>query len=363
MNVDYAGSAASPTLAVEGNSPKSESAGNPEAQDAVQLFSTCPSSLTTPDHYLQRVEEVARWSEEAGCTGILVYTDNTLVDPWMVSLIILQSTVSLCPLVAVQPVYMHPYSVAKMVWTAGVLYGRRMFLNMVAGGFKNDLIALGDTTPHDSRYQRLVEYTVIIRQLLEGNAPVNMEGQFYKVSGLKLGSRLAPELRPGILVSGSSEAGLAAARAMGATPVKYPEPLASTPEGRGGSQHCGVRVGIIARPQTEDAWAVAHERFPEDRKGQLTRQLASKVSDSAWHKQLAEAGKSGVAQGPYWLHPFENYQTNCPYLVGSYETVAEELCKYMNLGYRTYILDIPPTHEELEHTGAVFAAARKGAGL
>ena len=35
---------------------------------------------------------------------------------------------------------------------------------------------------------------------------------------------LAPELFPGILMSGSSEAGLAAARAVGATAVKYPKP-------------------------------------------------------------------------------------------------------------------------------------------
>ena len=333
---------------------------------SIQLFSTCPSSLTTPDHYVERVEAVSRWSEKAGCTGILVYTDNTLVDPWMVSQIIIQSTHSLSPLVAVQPIYMHPYSVAKMVWTAGVLYGRRMFLKMVAGGFKNDLIALGDATPHDSRYQRLVEYTLIIQQLLDGHAPVTMDGQFYKVNGLKLNSRLAPELRPGILVSGSSAAGLAAAREMGATPVKYPEPLdPDAVNATHENNHCGVRIGIVARARESDAWAVAHERFPADRKGQLTRQLANKVSDSAWHKQLAEIGKeeardNGAQRGPYWLHPFENYQTNCPYLVGSYETVANELGKYINTGYRTFILDIPPTEEELDHVGVVFEAARQG---
>ena len=98
---------------------------------SLSVFSTCPSSTTAPDHYPRRVAEVARWSERAGCTGILIYTDNSLADPWMVSQIVLQNTRSLCPLVAVQPVYMHPYSVAKMVSTLGFLYGRRMFLNML----------------------------------------------------------------------------------------------------------------------------------------------------------------------------------------------------------------------------------------
>ena len=111
-----------------------------------------------------------------------------------------------------------------MVATLAFLYDRRVFLNMVAGGFKNDLAALNDTTPHDSKYHRLVEYTLILRRLLEGHSPVSFEGQFYCVKGLMLTPRVAQELFPGILVSGSSDAGMSAARAVGATAVKYPEP-------------------------------------------------------------------------------------------------------------------------------------------
>jgi len=66
------------------------------------------------------------------------------------------------------------------------------------------------------------------------------------------------------------------------------------------------------------------------------------VSDSAWHQRLAEIGNEhNGGNGTYWLHPFENYQTNCPYLVGSYEDVAEQLAQYVAHGYRTFILDIP----------------------
>ena len=64
-----------------------------------------------------------------------------------------------------------------------------------------------------------------------------------------------------------------------------------------------------------------------------------KVSDSAWHQRLSEIGKqSKDKRSTYWLHPFENYQTMCPYLVGNYETVATELARYISAGYRTYIL-------------------------
>ena len=158
----------------------------------LELFSTCPqSSAVQADSYVRRVADVARWSEQCGCKGILVYTDNSLVDAWLVSQIIIQNTETLCPLVAVQPVYMHPYAVAKMVASFGHLYGRRIYLNMVAGGFKNDLSALNDPTPHDKRYARLAEYTTIIKELLASAAPVTFEGEFYKVNKLKMTPPLA----------------------------------------------------------------------------------------------------------------------------------------------------------------------------
>jgi len=82
----------------------------------IEVFSTCPPSGGFPgDGYVRHVIDVARWSDEAECRGILVYADNSQVDPWLVSQIIVQNTKTLCPLVAVQPVYTHPYTVAKLV--------------------------------------------------------------------------------------------------------------------------------------------------------------------------------------------------------------------------------------------------------
>src|SRR5271167_1315169 len=203
---------------------------SPNGSD-VSVFSTSPQSTAVERSlYRQNVIDVARWSEEAGCQGILVYTDNSLVDPWLVAQIIIENTVRLCPLVAIQPAYMHPYAVAKMVSSLGHLYGRRVFLNMVAGGFKNDLSALNDATPHDKRYARLVEYTTIIQELLRSPTPVSYRGEFYVVDKLRMTPPLAPELLPEIFVSGSSPAGLAAAQALGATAVKYPQPAEQEPD-------------------------------------------------------------------------------------------------------------------------------------
>ena len=313
--------------------------------------------------YSRRVAQVARWSEEAGCEGILVYTDNAIVDPWLVSQLVIESTERLAPLVAIQPVYMHPYSVAKHVTSLGFLHGRRVWLNMLAGGFKNDLVALGDETPHDERYERTTEYTRIILELLRGES-VTLDGRYYSVKNLALTPPLPEELFPGVMMSGSSPAGLAAAEALGAVPVKYPKPPGEEEPPHDGE--FGVRVGIVARESAEEAWRVALERFPDDRMGQITHKLAMKVSDSHWHEQLSgREGDQVIEEGgvphPYWLGPFHNYKTFCPYLVGTHERVARELGIYMALGANTFILDIPPSREELEHVAQVFRLAQDAA--
>ncbi len=340
--------------------PAEESAPSPQF-GGLLVFATSPQSLDVDCRsYLKRVIDVARWSEAAGCTGTLVYTDNSIVDPWLVAQTILANTRSLCPLVAIQPIYMHPYAVAKMVTSLAYLHGRRVYLNMVAGGFKNDLLALNDQTPHDRRYDRLVEYTTIIKLLLESSLPVSFDGEFYKIDKLALKPALPEDLRPGIFISGSSPAGMSAATSVGATAIKYPEPPDECETATSaGLESCGVRVGIIAREHDDIAWETAHERFPSDRKGQLAHQLAMRVSDSSWHKQLSEREMRESQQEVYWLGPFQNSKSNCPYLVGNYDRVARELRRYVTSGYRTFILDIPANQDELDHVQKVFELATK----
>ncbi|MCC6670718.1 MAG: LLM class flavin-dependent oxidoreductase [Planctomycetes bacterium] len=318
---------------------------------AIQLFTTCPPSYGCVDGsaYRATARDVARWSDRHGVQGILVYTDNGLVDPWLMAQDILGCTERLEPLVAVQPIYMHPYAAAKMVSTLTLLHGRRIWLNMLAGGFKNDLLALGDDTPHDDRYVRTTEYTLIMKGLWAGKA-VSFAGKYYRTDKLKLTPTIEPGLTPGILISGSSAAGIEAARAIEATIVQYPKPPEEYAEEALPGLPCGFRVGILARGAADEAWRIAEERFPLDRKGQITHQLAMKVSDSAWHQQLSDLGKA-AAQGrsPYWLHPFENYKTFCPYLVGDHATVAAELAGYFRRGFKTLIVDVPRDEADLVH--------------
>src|SRR5256885_17256705 len=94
------------------------------------------------------------------------------------------------------------------------------------------------------------------------------------------------------------------------------------------------------------------------RSGQLTHQLAMKVSDSAWHKQLSDlAAATASGESPYWLVPFQNYKTLCPYPLGSSERVGGGVARYLGLGDRAFIFGLPPPDGELRHPGPGFPPA------
>jgi alkanesulfonate monooxygenase len=323
----------------------------------LRVFSTCaPLGQGVEQDNLGRIQEVARWSEEAGCEGMYIDTDNRQLDPWLVSQAIIHCTRRLCPLVAVEPTHMHPYCVAKMATSIACLHSRRVHLNMVASGFKADLAALNGHLGQDQRYDRLVEYAGVVRLLLDSAKPVSFNGAYYKLDRLRLTPPLPRALAPDILTSGLPAAGLDSARRLGTTPIEYPLPIddyatsefnESTPR--------GMRIGIVTRPEPAGAWAAARARFPEHRQGPPPHNLSMAVTEAEWHRQLFRSANSGASDSdPYWLGPFRNYKTRCPYLVGDYDTVAEHLCRYVRAGFRTIILDVASSPDELRHIGKVF---------
>jgi alkanesulfonate monooxygenase len=141
--------------------------------------------------------------------------------------------------------------------------------------------------------------------------------------------------------------------------VRYPGPAPVSDAEQDDLPEFGIRVGIISRSDEQAAWGVAHERFPEDRRGQAIHQLAMKVSDSAWHRQLSALAPQYDGASAYWMVPFQNYKTFCPYLVGSYERVGQELARYLAAGCRAIILDVPPNASELQHVDRAMAAGEK----
>jgi len=330
----------------------------------VTVYSTCPgSSERTAAQFRPLIGDIARWTEAAGWRGLLVYTDNRLVDPWAAAQHMIERTERLVPLVAVQPVYMHPFTVARMIRSIGYLYGRQVDLNLVTGGYAGHLQALDCTLDHDARYERLVEYSRVLLELLAVDRPVSHDGEHYRLHRAALTLPWDRALAPRIFVAGSSPACVSAQARLGAVRLAYPrwiEEYGADPTALVGT---GVRMGIIARDTTEAAWQVAHERFPADPRGEKVHDVAARMVQSFWHRSLsADARRSSVPREAYWLYPFRTYKTYCPYLVGSYAEVGELLRRYLDLGVTTLILDEPAEEDDLHHTNVAIRLAERLAG-
>ena len=304
--------------------------------------------------YYQQIIDTARWGEKNGFVGTLIYSNNSLVDGWSVAQIIFEHTNTLAPLIAVNPVYIAPYALAKKIVSLSFMYKRRIDINWIAGGFKNDLLSLGDNTPHDERYERLFDYAQVIKGLLKSKGLFSHKGDYYMVDKVRMAPAIPEDMIPLELISGTSDAGIETANKLGATKVKYAKPLAEyNNEIQSENFDLGVRFGIIARDSSEEAWAIAHQRFPDDSIGEKAHVMATKVSDSSWHKEISNLQNKNP-NDVYWLKPFHTYKTFCPYLVGSHQEVAEELAGYVRLGHTTVILDIMLEQKDFSNCRKVF---------
>ena len=316
---------------------------------SIEVFTTSPQSKDfMPTEYLRRAMEMASWSDDAGCAGMLIYTDNGIVDPWLVASVMLQRTRRLCPLVAVQPIYMHPYAAAKMVASLAFMHQRRVCLNMLAGGFRNDLVALGDETPHDDRYVRTIEDSRIVRELLETERPVTREGRYYQVRGLCMTPSLPSELFPDLLISGSSQAGRAAAVAIGATAVEYPKP-----SGVGEDPfpaECAAAYGLgslpVQRPRRRGGSPLGVFRriagAASRRHGNADKRFRLAPTTLA-----AGPGNSGAEESLLAL-AFRELPHVLPLSRRKLRHRIGEVARYLHLGCSCFILDIPTEPGDLD---------------
>ena len=112
-----------------------------------------------PAKYVDELMRVARFSDRNGFEGILLFSGNdVIVEPWSMAQHILAHTAQSSPLIAVNPIYMHPFTVAKIVSSFALLYRRKVYLNMITGTAISDLQGLGDQHRIESRYSRLGEF-------------------------------------------------------------------------------------------------------------------------------------------------------------------------------------------------------------
>lgn len=319
----------------------------------IDVFTVSPRS-TELEQYWSGITRVFDLSERHGYSGTLIFTGNdTFVEPWVAAQHLVTTTPHLVPLIAVNPVYMHPFTTAKLIASLGYVYGRPVYLNMVTGAALSYLHSLGDQVQHDERYTRLGEYMGIVRGLLT-QPRFSFKGRYYQLDQVQLAPRPEPALQPKFLLSGQSPAALAVAQATGACTMQMlsGELGASV---RPGSR--GIHFGVVARATEAEAWSAARALFPDDPEGQMMLELSMSNTDSLWKQRMMIAAQQGAGRPGYWLDPFRNLKADCPYFVGSHAQVAALVRSLVDAGITTIILDLPPIEAEFEHAAAALAEA------
>jgi alkanesulfonate monooxygenase len=308
--------------------------------------------------YWRNIEQCIAWSAAHGATGILLFEGNdTFISPWVAAQVAFERTSALVPLIAVNPIYAHPFQVAKLVSSYAQVYRRRTYLNMITGTALSYLQAFNDELDHDQRYARVGEYVQVIRALLASDAPVSFSGHYYQLHEMQLEPGLPSELQPEFFFAGASEAAARSAALVDGTLMTMLGPeLADSlaPAQR------GIHLGLVTRRRGSDAWASAEHLFPEDRRGARVQELTMKNTDSVWKQRMFKAAQLGESARPgYWLRPFRDFKADCPYFVGSHDEAGALLAALVRGGIRHIILDIPCAEEEFANVERAFRCAQE----
>jgi alkanesulfonate monooxygenase len=319
----------------------------------LRIFPAIPRNAD-PTKYVDELVRIARFSDLNGFAGILLFTGNDVfVEPWSMAQYILAHTTRIAPLIAVNPIYMHPFTVAKLVSSFALLYGRKVYLNMVTGTATSDLRSLGEQYSHEERYSRLGEFIDVVRQLLACARPVIFKGRFYAANNLQLRPRLPAALMPEFLIAGQSDEAHHVSSEMGCLMMQMLPPNLEE-----GIRAPGVNFGIFARPTREQARREAELLFPDSVEHRELLKYTMDNTDSVWKRRLNEAGQTGeLHENGYWLLPFLTYQADCPYLVGSYADIGAKLHRFAEKNVGTIILDVVADEQELQHVCKALACS------
>ncbi|MCW8096501.1 LLM class flavin-dependent oxidoreductase [Streptomyces tauricus] len=305
------------------------------------------------------LSQIARAAEDLGFVGALTPTGAWCEDAWLTTAMVNQHTERLKFLVAFRPGFVSPTLAAQMASTFQRQSGGRLLLNVVTGGESHEQRAYGDFLDKDARYRRTGEFLQIVRGLWEGGT-VDLDGEFLKVEDAKLAR--VPDPVPEVYFGGSSPiAGEVAAKHVdvyltwGEPPAQVAEKIAwvrALAEKEGRTVRFGIRLHVITRDSSEQAWAEAERLLagfdPETVK---SVQAGLARSESEGQQRMLALHGGGNRDG-LEIHP--NLWAGIGLvrggagtaLVGSHDEVAERITEYHRLGIDEFVLSGYPHLEE-----------------
>jgi alkanesulfonate monooxygenase len=309
---------------------------------------------------LAYLQQIAQAADDLGFAGVLLPTGRSCEDAWAVASAMVPSTRRLKFLVAIRPGVTSPTAAARMAATVDRLSGGRLLINVVTGGDPAEAEGDGVFLTHDERYVVTDEFLTIWKRVLAGET-VDFIGEHLRVKGAKV--LYAPVQKPHLPLyfGGSSPAAhdLAANHidvylTWGEPPRAVADKVADIrrrAEAVGRRVRFGIRLHVIVRETTAQAWAAADEliahldddsialaqrafaRFDSEGQRRMSalhngRRDKLEVSPNLWAGVGLVRGGAGTA------------------LVGDAETVAARMREYADIGIETFILSGYPHLEE-----------------
>ncbi|WP_433829822.1 LLM class flavin-dependent oxidoreductase [Actinoplanes sp. CA-015351] len=312
--------------------------------------------LREPD--IEYLIDVARAAERNGFTGVLTPTGTWCEDAWLTTAAIAQHTRTLKFLVAFRPGSLSPTLAAQMAATFQRITGGRLMLNIVTGGDAAEQQRFGDWLDKDQRYERTGEFLSVVRGAWNG--PYDFDGKHYQVAGA-----LAPRRfdQPPIYFGGSSPAALDVAAehtdvylTWGEPPAAVAAKIAAVRALSSREIRFGIRLHVITRDTSEEAWAVARSMLDALTPEQIAKAQSSlgKADSVGQQRMLALHGGKLDALEIYpnlWAGIGLVRPGAGTALVGSHTEVADRIAEYHDLGIDEFILSGYPHLEEAYHAG------------
>ncbi|MDQ0503353.1 FMNH2-dependent alkanesulfonate monooxygenase [Xanthobacter agilis] len=306
------------------------------------------------------LKQIAQAADHLGYYGVLIPTGRSCEDSWIVASALAGFTERLRFLVAVRPGLLEPAVAARMTATLDRISGGRALINVVTGGDPVENRGDGFFADHAERYEITAEFLDIYTRLLRGEE-VDFQGKHLKAEGGRLLFPPVQQPHPPLFFGGSSPAAHEVAVRQVQKYLTWGEPPAQVARkiadlkpraaALGRDLSFGIRLHVIVRDTTADAWAAAEKLISHiddatiadaqkvfarmDSEGQRRmsalhggRRDKLEVSPNLWAGVGLVRGGAGTA------------------LVGDPDTVAARMKEYMALGIDTFVLSGYPHLEE-----------------
>jgi alkanesulfonate monooxygenase len=305
--------------------------------------------------------QIARSAEQLGFEAALTPTGAWCEDAWLVTAMLTEVTERLKFLVAFRPGLISPTLSAQMAATFQRHSRGRLLLNVVTGGESAEQRAYGDFLDKAQRYERCAEFLDIVSRLWSGET-VTQHGEHLQVEGARLAT--LPDPVPDLYFGGSSgTAGPVAARytdvylTWGEPPaavdkkLRWMDGLAREVRGPGRTMRYGIRLHVISRDTSEEAWRQA-DRLIEGVDEAMVRKVQENLARSESEglrrmRELHGGSRDNLEVSPnLWAGVGLVRGGAGTALVGSHTEVADRLEEYARLGLTEFILSGYPHLEE-----------------